>query len=121
MTSERTSMAGRLILIAEDEPLIALDISCELQRYAAEVVLARTLSEGLRLIRDNPLSIAIIDQQLGFEDADELCEALSAREVPFIVYSGRSCDGACLGGEFLSKPADPDVLIGKVFRMLTPA
>lgn len=121
MTEECTSLAGRLILVVEDEPLIALDILLELERFDAEVIVARNLSEGVRLVRAYPISLAIVDQGLGHEHADELCASLSAHEIPFVVYSGRPCEGPCLAGTFLSKPAGADALVGTVFESLNHA
>ncbi len=118
MAVECTSLAGRVILVVEDEPLIALDILLELELFDATVLVARNLSEGLRLHRAFPISLAIVDQELGHERADELCAALSALEIPFVVYSGSLCEGACLGGKFLSKPAGADALVGMVVETL---
>jgi hypothetical protein len=41
------SLAGRLILIAEDQPLIALDITLAFEDEGAWVMRARTLQEAL--------------------------------------------------------------------------
>ena len=42
------SLTGRLILIAEDEPLIALEIMQGFEDEGARVIMAHTLAEGLR-------------------------------------------------------------------------
>jgi DNA-binding response OmpR family regulator len=46
------SLKGRLILIAEDEPLIALDIAQAFENEGAKVIRARTLNEALIGLED---------------------------------------------------------------------
>ena len=46
----RPTLAGRSILIVEDEPLIALDIAAEFEKVGAQVVQTATLKEALHLI-----------------------------------------------------------------------
>jgi hypothetical protein len=46
------SLKGRLILIAEDEPLIALDMTLAFEDEGAWVIRARTLNEALLGVED---------------------------------------------------------------------
>ena len=57
----RPSLAGRSILIVEDEPLIALDIAAEFEKVGAQVVQTATLKEALHLIEADGLSAAILE------------------------------------------------------------
>jgi DNA-binding response OmpR family regulator len=112
-------LAGRLILIIEDEPLIALGISDALQEAGAQTVTARTLAAALVAIEGPSLSAAIVDHALGDGDSSELCQRLKERNVPFLMYSGYSTlEGACAGGVHVNKPATPTLLVTTVKTLL---
>ena len=63
------SLTGRLILIAEDEPLIAFEIMQGFEEEGARVIMARTLAEGLRAVEDPALSAAILAMGLPIKTA----------------------------------------------------
>jgi len=112
-------LAGRVILVIEDEPLIAIDIQQAFEDAGATVVVARTLSAAFVSVEDTSLSAAIVDHALGDGDSSELCERLTERAVPFVTYSGFAhLDGACAGAEHVNKPASPSVLVATVTGLL---
>jgi DNA-binding response OmpR family regulator len=114
-----TSLAGRLILICEDEPLIAIDIANGFEAAGARVVIVRSLRDALIAVEDASLSAVVLDHALGDGDSSLLCERLKDRNVPFIVHSGYSqLDGACGKGVQVGKPADPRVLVTTVEGLL---
>ena len=55
------ALIGRLVLIAEDEPLIALDMTLAFEDEGAWVRRARTLNEALLGVEERALSVAILD------------------------------------------------------------
>jgi DNA-binding response OmpR family regulator len=113
------SLAGRLILVCEDEPLIAIDIANAFTKAGARVVTARSLREALVTADDGALSAAILDHALGDGDSSELCDQLKERKIPFVLYSGYSkLDGACSDAVHVTKPASPDVLVTTVLGLL---
>jgi DNA-binding response OmpR family regulator len=112
-------LAGRVILIIEDEPLVALGISDALQDVGAKTITARTLAAALVAIEEPSLSAAIVDHALGDGDSSELCQRLKERDVPFLMYSGYSTlAGACAGGVHVNKPATPALLVTTVKALL---
>ena len=56
-----TNLAGRSILIVEDEPLIALDIVAAFAKVGALAFNARTLTEALQMVEQVGLSAAVLD------------------------------------------------------------
>jgi DNA-binding response OmpR family regulator len=117
MNSE--SLAGRLILICEDEPLIALDIANAFTAAGARAVTARSLRDALVAVEDGALSAAILDHALGDGESSQVCERLKERNIPFVIYSGFSqLDGACGDAVHVSKPASPEVLVTTVVGLL---
>ena len=114
-----TSLAGRSILIVEDEPLIALDLVTAFQQAGAIVLAARSLADASRLVEHDGLSAAVVDFGLGDNDAGALCVRLEQRRIPFILHSGYSHHGpACRSGIVVPKPASPATLIETVVVML---
>jgi DNA-binding response OmpR family regulator len=115
----RQTLAGRSILVVEDEPLIAMDIAVEFQKVGAQVVQTSTLKEALTLIEADGLSAAILDHALQDGNSNELCERLTERRIPFVTYSGYShVEGACTKGSVVEKPAHPGVLVTTVAALL---
>src|SRR5437899_2733138 len=89
-TMQSISLAGRLILICEDEPLIAIDIANAFTDVGARVVSARSLKSALIAAEDPDLSAAILDHALGDGDSSQLCERLKERNIPFVFHTGYS-------------------------------
>ena len=112
------SLAGRLILIAEDEPLIALDITQGFEDEGATVVMAGTLTEALRVVEDPALSAAILDHALSDGDSSTVCERMTERNIPFVTYSGYELGESCRGGLHVRKPASISVLVATVKGLL---
>ena len=83
-------LAGRSILIVEDEPLIALDIHAAFSAAGASIVSASASREALRVIGLPDLSAAVVDIALGAEDCCRVCKRLSDRGVPFVFYTGEA-------------------------------
>jgi len=114
------SLHGRTILVAEDEPLIALDVADTIKRAGASVLLAHSLKDGLRLAEQADLSAAVLDFGRSDGEAGELCQRLNGRGVPYVLYSGYGhVDEACRGGLVLPKPATPGALIDALSKALT--
>jgi len=110
-------LTGRLVLIAEDEPLIALDMTLAFEDEGAWVTRARTLDEALLGVEDRALSVAILDHALSDGDSSKVYARLKERNIPFVTYSGYD-DLGCGGGIHLKKPASMSVLVATVRDLL---
>jgi DNA-binding NtrC family response regulator len=116
---ESSSLNGRSILIAEDEPLIALDIAQAFEDAGAEIVVTSTLHHALVLVEHDGLSAAVLDHALHDGDSSPLCQRLNERKLPFVIYSGLGkLHGACAKGEHIKKPANPKMLVTMVARLI---
>ena len=112
-------LVGRVILVIEDEPLIAIDVQQAFEDAGATVVVARTLAAALVAVEDNSISAAIVDHALGDGDSSEICERLTERSVAFITYSGFThLEGACAGAKHISKPASTSMLVTTITGLL---
>jgi CheY-like chemotaxis protein len=86
MSIGRGTLAGRSILIVEDEPLIALDVHVVFSAAGASILSASDSKEALRMTLPN-LS-AVVDINLGDEGCSAVCKRLSDLEIPFVFYMG---------------------------------
>jgi DNA-binding response OmpR family regulator len=113
-------LAGRSILIVEDEPIVALDIAAAFEKAGAQVTTTTTLRHATILVENDGLSAAVLDHGLGDGDSSSLCERLTERNIPFVIYSGFGSidDGACREAPHVSKPANPEMLIATVAGLL---
>jgi CheY-like chemotaxis protein len=81
-------LAGHLILVVEDEPLVALGVEKELRAAGARVIAAGYVELGLSTVEHPRLSAAVVDLKLDGEDGTTVCQRLRSLGVPFVVYTG---------------------------------
>jgi DNA-binding response OmpR family regulator len=109
---QRPSLEGRSILVVEDEPLIAMDITQQFEVTGAALTTTNTLKHALILVEHDGLSGAILDHALGDGNSSLLCQRLKERGIPFLIYSGYDrVGGACLDAPHISKPAAKGALV----------
>ena len=115
----RQSLAGRCILIVEDEPLVALHVIDAVKMVGAIVRVTYSLTEAAVLVEADDLSAAILDYRIGDGDSSVLCQRLKERGVPFLIYSGYTqlCE-ACRDAPRLRKPATDAMLVAALEGLL---
>lgn len=115
------AITGCRVLLVEDEPLVAMDVSCGLEDAGASVVrVAQTLAEALAAAATDDIDVALLDGNLGGEPVDRVAQALSNRAIPFCFVSGYGREHLPQGfndAPVLTKPVDPDVLIRTIRLM----
>lgn len=78
-----------LVLVAEDEPFIALDIAFAIEDAGGEVVgPAASVEEALALIEARSISGAILDVNLTDGDITPVAQAVLRMGIPVILQSG---------------------------------
>ncbi|MFZ1107724.1 MAG: hypothetical protein WAN43_05185 [Rhodomicrobium sp.] len=116
-------MTAKLILIVEDEFLLALEMLATLADAGYETLgPARTVEEALTLIDRSKPDAAFIDCNLNGEYATGVALTLTARRVPFAVVTGYGRDRlppAFGDGLFAGKPLPPARLLD-IARKLLP-
>jgi DNA-binding response OmpR family regulator len=116
---ESSTLRGRSILIAEDEPLIALDIAEAFEAAGAAIVVTSTVHHALELVEHDGLSAAVLDHALHDGDSSPLCQRLNERKLPFVIYSGLGkLHGACAKGSHIQKPENPKALVSMVAGLI---
>ncbi|HEV2557310.1 MAG TPA: response regulator [Microvirga sp.] len=82
-------LTGLRVLICEDEPFIALDLTLCVQDAGGEVVgPAASVREALALIETHPVSAAILDVHLRDRDVTPVADLLLQRGVPVVIQTG---------------------------------
>jgi CheY-like chemotaxis protein len=88
------SVTPRRILIAEDEPLVAMDMQDVLEGLGMRVVgTAASLPEALSLVDAGGLDGAFLDVNLRGERIDAVADRLAAAGIPFVFTTGQSMHG----------------------------
>ena len=112
-------LEGRLILIAQDEPVIALQMIQALEDVGAWILRARTLKEALAWVEGRKLSAAVLDHTLDGSDTSTVRKRLNERNIPFVIRSAHPLsDGAKRHDAHVEKPAIMAHLLAKVERAI---
>ena len=119
----QTANSRQLVLVLEDEALIALNVQDELQDAGYEVAGPfSTCSAALEWLQTTTPDMAILDATLKDGPCREIALELSRREVPFLIYSGYQEDRQLLS-EFdhitwIEKPVASAVLVQECQQLL---
>ena len=117
----RKTLAGSLILIAEDEVLISMDIENAFKDAGARVRICSTVEDALVVAEHPDLAAAVVNHALHDGESSPLCERLKQREIPFVLFSGfTNVEGACRSGIQVHKPTTSSILLTTVTRLLRP-
>lgn len=82
------SLDDRLLLVVEDEPIIALALEDLLCSCGARVVLTGGVEQGLEILETEPVDAAILDVNLHGALSYPLASRLRERAIPYIFATG---------------------------------
>jgi CheY-like chemotaxis protein len=115
------ALAGKRLLIVEDEPLVALDLAAKLTDEGIEVAgPVSSAEEALRIIEATSLDGALLDANLHGHPVDSIAEALAQRGVPLVFVTGygrQSLPRAFASAALLPKPFSNDQLIEALIQL----
>jgi DNA-binding response OmpR family regulator len=116
------SLTRPLILIVEDDPLIALEIAYILGEAGFDVLgpVARVLT-GLELLKRVGCNGAVLDIHLGGETSEQIALKLAALGVPFVTLSGHSEEQrppAFSSAPAVAKPVRAGILVAEIRRCM---
>jgi DNA-binding response OmpR family regulator len=107
-----TRLENVAVLIVDDEPLIALDLATLLEVEGATPIIAATASAALAMAIEHQVDAAVLEYKLQETDCNDLCEQLSERSIPFVIYTSWSNPvGACRCGPIVEKPQDASAVV----------
>jgi DNA-binding response OmpR family regulator len=82
-------LSGLYVLVVEDEPMIAADLAGTVEEGGAVVIgPCSTITEARQFARTPQIDAAILDVSLGDGDITLVLEALLARRILVLVYTG---------------------------------
>jgi len=111
---ETPPLAGARILVVEDETLVAMLLEDMIGDLGGTIIgSASRLSRALEIVaeRANEIDLAVLDVNLGGEEAFPVADALAERGVPFAFSTGYGNAGlppAWRGRPTLQKPFTPE-------------
>lgn len=103
-------LAGRRILVVEDEPLIALHDRDMLREWGCEVIgTARSVPHAIALIQDQSPDAVLLDMSLQGCTSEPVADMMIKAGVPFIVttaFTTRMLRPSLRGVPILRKPVE---------------
>jgi DNA-binding NtrC family response regulator len=114
-------MPTPIILIVEDEALIALELEDCFRDRGYEVAVAAFTETAISRIEAGGINFCVLDYNLRGSAATSVAEALHARGVPFVICSGSPAPflhNLFEGVPILSKPFDENALEAIVAQAL---
>ncbi len=129
--SPRTSLAGRQLLVVDDDKALLLALSKVLRSEGAKVLAAGDASEAVRFLSLNfgHIDLVLTDMRMPGTSGMTILSAVkgSNPDVPVIVMTAFATDrmrADCMTGgafAFLEKPVDVSTLLGTVHQALAAA
>jgi two-component sensor histidine kinase len=119
---QMNALAGKRVLVVEDEPLIALEQAASLEDLGMEPVgPAGSIEEALKLVESGSLDAALLDGNLLGHPVDEVAAALTRRGIPFAFITGygrSSLPQAFQSALMIAKPCTHEVLAKTMQQLL---
>lgn len=117
-----TQLAGRHILVVEDEYFIAEELRALLAGCGAKVIgPVSDQSEAIEMLSESAIDCAILDIDVNGRAVFPLLQELRKRDVPWIYVTGYSeslVPEALRGRAHLEKPVASDALVASVAGLL---
>ncbi len=118
--------AGGDLLVVDDEPFLRDAVAASLRFLGFEVTTAETAADALRLARDRPFDLVVLDVMLPDGDGFEVVRRLrrDGSRVPVIFLTARDTEadkvtGLTLGGDdYMTKPFGLEELAARIRTVL---
>lgn len=118
------ALAGKRILLIEDEYFIASDLKRALRdEGAVPIGPVGDVAAGLALIEREPLDAALLDVNLEGESSFPIADRLAENDVPHLFltgYDGWSLPDAYRDAPRIAKPFAVDRVIGALAQLVRP-
>jgi CheY-like chemotaxis protein len=114
------TLAGKRILLVEDEYLIAALVEDALAELGAVVVgPAYKIVDGVALAEREAIDAAILDVNINGDSSDAIAEVLVARDIPFVFATGYGGSGlGRFGAPVVDKPYTGEKLVAALQRAM---
>lgn len=113
------------VLIIDDEKEIAESTAEYFNMFDIETIAAASYEEGFQILKEEEISLLLLDINLGERSGFELCKKLRRESsIPILFISARTSDDDVLtalnigGDDYIKKPFSLNILLAKVKAML---
>lgn len=118
--NEQKPLSGKKVLVADDEPVIAMDYAAMLSAAGAEIVgTPASMADVIAHLQQHRVDAAVLDFVLADGNSGPLQAILTEKRIPFVVISGYP-SVLVRGNEdqqVLHKPVSPDELCATVLAL----
>jgi DNA-binding response OmpR family regulator len=115
------ALAGRSILVVEEEPNIAHELEGQFRQAGARVLSAGKLRDALYLAEHPAISAAVVNLRVGSDSTTAVCRRLAHLGIPFMFhtrYDAADASRTWPDAPVVSKPADGRMVVSRVAGML---
>ena len=123
--SSMKPLAGRCILIVEDNFLILLELESTLLNAGARVVSCTALTQAAARIDEEEIDAGLLDVRIGMGSIAPVAQKLADRGKPFIFYTGQVAWDPELARwpevPVVAKPAPPEVIVKALVQIMPGA
>lgn len=114
-------LAGRTVMVLEDDGLISMALQEELERHGAKPSALSTIESALGYLQQAKPDMAVLDVNVHGRAAAAVAEALVERGVPFIYATGYSDElGELPRAPIVRKPCTPGEVCAALRRVSAP-
>ena len=116
-------LAGRHILIVEDEMILALDLEDIIKDFGCTSAMVSRVGRAIPLIATQAFGAAILDLNLAGEQVYPVADELIRRSIPFVFATGYGVDGvdpAYRSHPVLAKPYSRHQVEAALLQALAP-
>jgi DNA-binding NtrC family response regulator len=116
-------LAGKSVLIIEDEALIAMGFESCLQHAGAVVKIANSIASAHSALEEGiPFDAAVVDLLVADGNASPLIQVLSERGIPVVITTGDDADRGqpdlSIAAAILQKPHADSDLVNTIRRLV---
>ncbi|MEO9130961.1 MAG: response regulator [Sphingomonas sp.] len=116
-------LKGLPVLIVENEPLIAIDLSHAVwDREGIVIGPVPTVAEAMAILAGQPVGAAILDAKLDDRDVTPLAIRLIEQAVPFVIHSGTGLPAELAAAHpdlpLILKPECPNAVVATLAEQL---
>jgi PAS domain S-box-containing protein len=123
-TAGVADLAGKRVLVIEDEPFVAIDLEEALRGAGCRIAGSVTsVPAALEAVAGLEFDAALLDVNLGGEAVDEVAAALARKGIPFAFATGHGVEAlpaAFRAAPVIAKPYRPEQLLSVVTALFAP-
>jgi CheY-like chemotaxis protein len=117
----RTDLAGKRVLVVEDEPLIGMVLNEYLEDAGCAVIgPAHSIAKALDFIARESIDAALVDGNLAGQGVNDIVRALRQKQVPFVFVTGygrESLPEDCSEIAIVEKPFTQEQVLNAIDRL----